>query len=116
MIVRIPTMFEVHHLTRGIDAHQLEHGPQHTVHRLLGDDHGARVDADAAAGADAEEDGVLDARVVHELDNLVQQDADRGDAHAVLRSGDTGWSDNIGTPAAIIILEQMCKRLQRLMT
>ena len=49
----------------------------------LGDDHCARREADTAAGAEPDEDGVRHPGVVHQLDHLVQQDPGWGDSHAV---------------------------------
>ena len=66
-------------------TYQLEERPEHAVHSLLGDDHGTTIKADTSAGADTEENGVLDLSVVHELDDLVQKNTHRGDPHAVLQ-------------------------------
>lgn len=53
------------------DSYQLERIPQRAVDSLVGDDDGAALVANAAAGADTEEHRVADLRMVHEFDNLM---------------------------------------------
>lgn len=57
--------------------------PQLAVKGLLGDDNGASLNANAATGADANEYGIHTLGMVHQLDQFVQQDANRGRSHAV---------------------------------
>jgi len=56
---------------------------QLTIEGVLGDDDGAPVDTYSSTGAYSNKDGVLALGVVHKLDHLVHQDADRGRSHAV---------------------------------
>lgn len=56
---------------------------QMPIQRIFSDDDGAAVDANAATGADAYEYGINAFGMVHQLDNLVHQYANRGGAHAV---------------------------------
>ena len=59
-------------------------GIEHVVDGLLGDDDGAAVDADTAACTDPEEHRILHLGVVHQLDDLVEEDPHRRYSHAVL--------------------------------
>lgn len=57
--------------------------PQLAVESFIGDNNGAALNANAAAGADAYEYRIYTLGMVHQLDQLVQQDANRGRSHAV---------------------------------
>ena len=68
---------EVHLGQPGLDLPQhdgVEVRPQPAVQRLLGDHHGAGGKVDAPTGAESDEDRVRHPGVVHQLDDLVQQD------------------------------------------
>lgn len=57
--------------------------PQLTVKSFFGDNNGAALNANAATGPDAYEYRIYALGMVHQLDQLVQQDANRGRSHAV---------------------------------
>lgn len=56
---------------------------QLAVECLLGDDNGASLNANTATGADANEYGIHTLGMVHQFDQFMQQDANRGRSHAV---------------------------------
>lgn len=57
--------------------------PQLPIEGIFGDDDGAAVDANSSARSYPDEDGILALGVVHQLDHLMHQDADRGRSHAM---------------------------------
>lgn len=57
---------------------------QHSVNGLVGYYDGSGLETDATASSDTEEDRVLHLGVVHEFDDLVEEDSDRWRAHSVL--------------------------------
>lgn len=53
------------------------------VEHLLSNDHGPALEADAAAGPDAEKYWVFDSGVCQQFDHLVEKDRDGGNAHTM---------------------------------
>ncbi len=71
---------------------------QQAVDGLVCDDERAALEADAAAGTQAEKYGILGTSVGQELDYLVQEDGQRGRAHAMRHR--EHWADlKHGVPA-----------------
>ena len=66
-------------------THQFKIRSHQAVDGLFGDDQLATIETDSATCAQAEEDGVTNASVIHKFYHLVEEDADRRDAHSVLK-------------------------------
>lgn len=65
--------------------------PEQSIDGILGNDYGTTFNTDSTARPDPDEDRILALGVVHQLDHLVQQDAERRHSHSV--ADRQHWSD-----------------------